>query len=227
MNEQAIIISGGSIDLEWAKHYLKQTFSLIVAADSGVHAAYTLGLCADVLIGDFDSAKPEKLKRYQRYLDEKKHPYRMQTLPTHKDVSDTEAALIWVLENAQEYQLDGIVLIGATGTRFDHTLANIHSLCQALKKQIPACIVDKHNRMYVIDSKAQCVISKSSQYGDYISLFPLTSVAKGVSATGFAYPLEKQDLYMGCSLGLSNELVEDEGKLSVQEGILAVIESKD
>jgi thiamine pyrophosphokinase len=48
--------------------------------------------------------------------------------PIYKDLTDTEMALTWAIQQ----QAEEIILLGVTGTRFDHTLANVHLLRSSL-----------------------------------------------------------------------------------------------
>lgn len=56
-----------------------------------------------------------------------------------------------------------------------------------------------------------------------VSIFSATSTAADVSATGMFYPLCAATLNNRSSLGLSNELVQPKGRISVQSGTLFVV----
>ena len=49
----------------------------------------------------------------------------------------------------------------------------------------------------------------------------------GVTITGVKYPLDNYDMYGFNTLGISNEIVDDEATISIKDGILLVIESND
>ena len=70
-------------------------------------------------------------------------------------------------------------------------------------------------------------IKKGEQYGKYVSLLPLTTEVKGLTLEGFYYPLHKFTLTSYTSIGISNEIVEEEARISFDEGVLVMIESKD
>ena len=61
----------------------------------------------------------------------------------------------------------------------------------------------------------------------YLSLLPLSDTVSGVTLTGFRYPLTEAVLRRSDSLGVSNELVEEEGEIRLRSGMLFVIESRD
>jgi thiamine pyrophosphokinase len=70
-------------------------------------------------------------------------------------------------------------------------------------------------------------ILKSQQYGSFVSLLPFTEQVRGLTLKGFKYPLDKIILTAGSSLGISNEIKEDEGIVEFASGILLVTESRD
>ena len=51
--------------------------------------------------------------------------------------------------------------------------------------------------------------------------------AKGVTLEGMKYPSEDIDMFCFSSLGVSNEIVSQKAKISVKQGVLLVIESRD
>ena len=59
------------------------------------------------------------------------------------------------------------------------------------------------------------VMQKKEAFGDYISLIPYTEKVTGITLTGFYYPLDHAELTLGISLGISNELVDDVGVISM------------
>jgi thiamine pyrophosphokinase len=138
-----------------------------------------------------------------------------------KDKTDTHIAL----EMAFTHNPSVIDLVGATGSRMDHTIANMDLLLLALNRGIHARIFDSNNKIYLMNKSF--IINKNSQYGDFISLISFSFQVKGLSLHGFKYPLNGITLTAGSSLGISNELIADEGRVEFDEGILAVFESRD
>ncbi|MNI82713.1 Thiamine pyrophosphokinase [compost metagenome] len=114
-------------------------------------------------------------------------------------------------------------MIGALGSRFDHTLANVHMLLRAMHHQISASIIDQNN--YVTLTGSSCTVENRGF--KYVSLLPLTPEVTGINLEGFMYPLEDATLKIGQSLGISNRLVASEGKVRIESGFLLIIQSKD
>jgi len=85
--------------------------------------------------------------------------------------------------------------------------------------------MDANNKIYL---KKECfTIKKNMQYGNYVSLLPFTEKVFGLTLKGFKYPLNNVILTSGVSLGISNEIKEEEVLVEISEGILLVIEAKD
>ncbi len=107
----------------------------------------------------------------------------------------------------------------------DHMIGNIHLLFPCLQKGIEAYILDSKNRIYLIDGERK--FYKENLWGKYISFLPLTEKVKGITLTGFKYPLFEKDIEIGSSLCISNELAEEVGTVTFADGVLIVVESHD
>ena len=57
--------------------------------------------------------------------------------------------------------------------------------------------------------------------------FAFGETVRGLTLTGFRYPLNDYDMESVSALGVSNELTAAEGIISMKSGTLVVIESKD
>lgn len=216
---KTLIVSGGYLESEFAYDYIKKhPCELIIAVDSGLKFFYEQGLIPDYIVGDFDSVKPEILHYFQSL--EQKKPVILQFQP-EKDETDTELAMRTAIEKGSKM----IHLLGATGSRVDHMMGNVHLLGAAMKQGVECWMVDKHNRMRMIEYGI--TLKQQEQYGNYVSLFPFTEQVRGLTLTGFKYPLDHYTLECYHSLGVSNEIVEAKAEISFDEGVLLVIEAKD
>lgn len=113
---------------------------------------------------------------------------------------------------------------GGIGTRIDHTLANINILMESLKKSIDCKIINENNEIQLIEKKVE--LKKDNNY-KYVSLLPLTTTVEKVTLKGFKYSLNKADLKIGESIGISNEQLEEFATIDMEKGILILIRSKD
>mgnify|MGYP002620794110 CR=1 FL=1 len=141
--------------------------------------------------------------------------------PVWKDLTDAEMAFEYALsQGVQE-----ILMLGVTGTRLDHTLANLHLLAAAEQHGVQAVIIDPHNEIRLATSRQPLTIVPSGYR--YVSLLPLTWQVTGITLAGFLYPLEDAVLTLGMTRGISNELIADRGTIELKSGQLLVIQSRD
>lgn len=213
---RAVIISGGRADIEFIRRELAGEFyDMLIAADSGLETCHALGIMPDVMLGDYDSVSGQ-IKEYYQSCGVQAFTY-----PEKKDETDTELAVKFAINK----HAGQIILYRATGSRMDHTLANLFLLQLGLEHGIDMQIRDKYNRIRLV--KGKFVLQKPAQFGNYISLLPLSQTVEDICLTGFRYPLEHARMVQGSSLGISNVLEEEQGVISAGSGILILIESKD
>ena len=89
---------------------------LTIACDRAALYRLAWGHSVDVAIGDFDSVT---VKEQHWIVNQVKHCV---TLPTAKDDTDSQAAVLWFFER---YPLGELWVYGALGGRIDHTLVNL------------------------------------------------------------------------------------------------------
>lgn len=144
----------------------------------------------------------------------------MQKLNPEKDLTDTEAGI----DLAIKLKSTQITIIGAIGTRQDHTIANIHILKKALDKNIKSKIINEKNEIELINK--DIVLKKDNKY-KYISIIPLTSKVTELTIEGMKYSLKNYTLEIGNSLGISNEQIDEFAEIKIKSGILIIIKSRD
>ncbi len=71
------------------------------------------------------------------------------------------------------------------------------------------------------------MLKKSESYGPYFSLFPLGHEVYGFSIRGAKYPLRDHTLTPYDSLCVSNQMEEEEVKISFSTGIVILMETRD
>lgn len=216
---KGLIVTGGKLDLAFARSFLKEHyFDKIIAVDAGLAAADALGLVPDYVVGDFDTADAGLVAKY------KKMPHIVwEVHKPEKDETDTELAR----SCAVALGCGEIVFLGATGGRLDHLLGNIHVLYDCLQRGIAAYILDSQNKLYLLDEgKTFC---RDRQWGRYVSFLPYTEEVRRITLRGFRYPLTEKDIRRGEGAGLciSNEIVGDQAEIRFGDGILICVESHD
>lgn len=250
-----MIISGGKIEDDFAMDFYR-SFSpdYVIGADRGLEFLFRHKLPADYILGDFDSVSEEAFLYYS------KTDIPLERFKSEKDETDTELAVDKAMELLQTEDIKNqkdlprrehqVCILGATGSRLDHVLGNLHLLVEPLSKGISVQLVDEHNRIRLLVpgtyylckqeiSEKSCLtrqeILEDCQYtrleiwGDYVSLIPFSDVVSGLTLNGFKYPLTDFTLnkYKVKGLGISNELSEAQATFSFQKGLLIFMESRD
>lgn len=209
---KAVVICNGSItDYEYMKKYLREA-RLLICADGGARHARAFGVRPDVLLGDFDSISEEVLKAYRAEGIE------TVTFPSEKDMTDTELAA----EYAVSRGCTEITFLAAIGTRMDHSLANIFLLKKLLEKGITGVIADEHNEITLIKDEIRLEREDAR-----ITLLPLSQRVNGVNTEGLYYTLKDAMLEMGTTWGVSNEFAADKASVTIKDGLLLIMKSRD
>lgn len=210
MKRVLIFADGESSHLGFYNDQLEEG-DYIICADGGTNIACLAGIIPDIVMGDFDSINKEVVE------DLKLSKTEFIEFSPEKDESDLELALLKAIEMKPEE----VIIFGALGKRLDHLMANLMLLTIPLEAGIKCSILEKNYEVYLIDD---CIkINKGK--GGFISLFPLTAVVEGIETQGLKYPLKNEDLYLGPSRGLSNELIEKEAIIKIKTGKLLIIKT--
>lgn len=212
MNKRILLFTGGNLG-EWALEEIK-TNDFLVGVDRGALFLLQHDYPPHIALGDFDSVTPEEAAKIQTLSGDF-----LSCDPVMKDLTDTEMAFSWALQQRPSE----IIILGGLGSRFDHSLANVHLLLKGLKTGVPTGLLDEKNELRLMDK--QLTVTKGSF--SHVSLLPLSMEVTGINLEGFQYPLHDATLTIGDSLGISNILVEQEGSITIGSGYLLVIKSKD
>jgi len=210
-----------------ASYFARCHWDCIVAADAGLRVCDEAGIMPGIIVGDFDSLMPRRDGKKQdlsgmRLLEKyEKAGVTIRRFRPEKDDTDTQIAV----EAAMERGCTQIHVLGGTGTRLDHMLGNLQVMEMALNRGAAMILVDVHNRVTM--HNVPFVISKAEQWGGYISFIPWGGDVAGLTLRGFKYPLEGAVLSHAVSLGISNELAQDVGEVSMAEGKLIMVEAAD
>ena len=214
MSKKACIITGGELSEKFLADYLdKHPSELRIVVDGALEITHGLGVKPDFIVGDFDTVNQELLEHYEKDI--------ILRHPPEKDQTDTELAI----ETALNSGCNHLVFFGATGSRLDHSLGNIFLLENLLKQGVEAEILNENNRLYL--KNQDFVLKRKEAQGDFVSLLPLTETVENVTLSGFKYPVENLTFYREKTLGISNEITEEEARAEFSQGIFIVVESRD
>ena len=210
---KCVIIANG--DLEYTSDIIKiiKNAQMIISSDGGARHLRMLNISPHVMIGDFDSINQDDLSFF------KKKEIKILNFPLKKNHTDTELCVSYALEK----KTSDITFLGVTGSRLDHTLANIFLLKKLAKLNIEARIIDKHNEIFIVTN----FIELKGKPKELLSIIPVTQKVTGITLTGLEYPLKNASMQMGDSLGISNVFKKSVVSISIKSGVLIVTRSKD
>ncbi|NLN66455.1 MAG: thiamine diphosphokinase [Clostridiaceae bacterium] len=208
-----LVVGSGNME---SVELLRQTAALaelLICVDGGARYFQKADITPHVLLGDFDSIEQDTLRAYETEGVE------VVRFSPRKDYTDMELALNYAVEHGATR----IFIMGATGSRVDHSISNVQLLHKLLDADVRGIILDDKNRIYLIKDK----ITIGRMEGYKLSLVPATPVVEGIVTEGLVWPLFNYTMKMGAGIGISNEFSEDKATVRIGSGRMYVILSKD
>jgi len=187
----------------------------VIAVDGGLSYCGLLGLEPHLILGDFDSVSDREAEAIEAL--ERQIPNRIIRLPREKDDTDMLAALKEGL--ARGYRQFRIY--AGMGGRLDHTIANIQCLLYLKNHDATGYLMDGAGMILVI--RNETVHFRKGLKGSYLSLFSMVEETRGVTIKGMKYPLKDAVVKNDFPIGISNEFLDTEAAVSVENGVLACI----
>jgi thiamine pyrophosphokinase len=187
----------------------------VIAADGGALALERWGITPQLVVGDLDSLGFDKADELG------KRGAKVIPFPAEKDQSDLELAMRYALETGA----DDIVLVGVFGGRIDHLLANAMLLADAVYRRRGVRAVHGTTQVRAVFANERAAID--GPVGTIVTLLPVRGDAAGVRTQGLRYPLTVETLHFGRSRGLSNVVSSLPAWVSVDQGVLLLIEERE
>ncbi|NLX70391.1 MAG: thiamine diphosphokinase [Clostridiales bacterium] len=210
---KVLIIANGDIgDSRKVKDVLPAA-DYVICADGGLRHAKELGLVPDLILGDFDSLAHGVLEEYRTA------GVPIRKYPQDKDKTDTQIAVDIAIDMGATH----VYLLGAFGSRWDHSYANMMMLYRLAKRNIEAWILDAHNIVMVSNG----VVRIKGQAGQFISLLPLGEDVHIISTQGLKYPIIDKWLPLDFPYGISNVFVQPYAEIQIGEGWLIIVKASD
>ena len=181
----------------------KRPGDLIIAADGGLNHVRHMGLTPDVLLGDFDS------------LGSIPDVPGCIVLPREKDDTDMVAAAREGL--ARGYR--NFIILGGTGGRADHTLANVQLLAFLKAQGADGLLMGEQNVMSLLCEETRCY---PAGLDGYLSILAYGGEAL-VDLYGLKYARERIVMTPAYPLGTSNEFTGQPARIAVRQGSVLVI----
>ena len=203
-----IVLAGGDAVDDRLRAALPRA-DLVIAADSGLEQAATLGLTVDLVVGDFDSVDPEALAAAVRAgVTVERHP-------AAKDYTDLELAVLAAKQRGATH----VTIVGATGGRIDHELANLMLLGSPDYASLHLEAIAAGGRIVAVHDRLDITGSP----GDLVTLIAVGGPAVGVRTEGLRYPLRDETLVPGSTRGVSNVLLETSATVELRRGALLAL----
>lgn len=162
--------------------------SRAIAADSGMAHAHALNLEVELWVGDFDSASPDLMARYEHVARE--------VYPQAKDASDSELAV----DAAVRRGASDIVLVGGFGGQSDHALSHVMLAVKLARQGFAAMVTSGYEEAHPL-IPGRCRLELPA--GSRLSVIALSDLG-ALSLAGVEWPLDKRDVGFGSTLILSN-----------------------
>ena len=193
MMKEAIILANGTFPTHKVSVNFLKKANFLICCDGAANKLRNIDTKPDLIIGDLDSIDKDLKKKYKNILLHN----------TSQENNDLSKAIDWCVE----HQFDAVKILGATGEREDHTIANI-ALLTEYQKNIQV-------QMYT-DTGFFSPIKESSDFlsykGQQVSIFSLNPELE-ISSKNLKYPL--QDLKLSSWWkGTLNESISDRFSIS-------------
>lgn len=210
---KALIISGGNPPSEKLVNSILNKVDIVIGADKGCDTLDKFNIKTDYILGDFDSVNVKTLLAFEE-KGIKKYKFKKE-----KDDTDTKIAVDLAIEKGAKE----IYMLGVTGTRLDHTLANIGLLGYCLDKGVRAYIVDENNYMYVTNKG----LNLKGKKGQVISFRAYKEDIINFNIKGSLYDLKNYNLSVNDGITTSNEFVDSNISISFDSGTVMIIYTKE
>ncbi len=197
---RALVVANGERPSAALVAELRPAADAVVAADGGADTVLALGLTPDIVIGDLDSLSsaarkaipPERIRR-----------------DTNAGATDLEKAIAYCLTEGY----DTLDIVGASGGRADHALANLSVLVR-YGREAQIRLVDERFAIELVAGEAEV----RGPIGTVVSLVAI-GPCEGVSTSGLRWELEEASLAFSAR-GVHNEIARAPAQVSVRSGDL-------
>ena len=207
--KRCLLVGAAPADSAGLEYILEtQQFDAIYAVDGGYAELEKRGIVPDAVFGDFDSLG-----------DAPKHPTVFE-FDTHKDFTDMD----WVINHAVQLGFAELVICNAFVGRLDHTLGNLQLLVQAASRGVRVWGIEEDEAIAPLVAPGPfSSLSFSEGAWGTCSVISHSDVARGVCEEGLEYSLDDAICVNRALWGVSNELIGDPARISLDEGSLWVL----
>jgi thiamine pyrophosphokinase len=199
--KHALVICNGEMPSQKLLVPLLKKKPFIICADGGANKARSFNILPHFIIGDLDSIT-QKTRYYFSSVPIIHNP--------DQNSTDLEKTLDYLLTNS----FASATIIGATGDRPDHTMANF-SILMKYHRKISLQFFDERCMADIVYKKKRF----TAEIGQQISLMPMGKCS-GITTQGLKFPLKNETLELGVREGSSNEAVKNSITITLKSGSL-------
>ncbi len=209
-----LVLAGDPPGIELLTREMERA-DLVVAVDGGANGFYESDDQPDLLLGDMDSATLD--------FNDKT---RLIKLPDQNH-TDLQKGLEYL---SQHYQIDSLVLLGATGKRTDHLLNNLQ-ICAILPQEIPLTLINdfinphtsgrpfREEVIYRLTPSSNTDLRVS--VNSTLSMFTVTEF-EGLCSSGLKWELEHLSSVESHFISQSNKTMRSDPSFSLKSGCVYI-----
>ena len=219
---EVVIVLGGPNTKEGIKDLLENRYGKVyedfrfVGVDGGALRLLDQRLPMEVAIGDFDSVTKDQRGLIHEVANT------IVELPSEKDDTDFEAALLWVKEH---YEGTPIHVLGSFGGRVDHEISTLWTMMRPdLAPLIPYVVFEDATNVVNFIQPGTYTIEKMD-FTKYLSFISMTPV-ENVTLVDVKYTLDSKSYEYPVAL-VSNEFTGDKMTISFTKGLILVAQTRD
>lgn len=179
-------------------------YNIVVAVDGGLN--HLKNFTPHYVIGDFDSIDKKLLENINSNV----------IFKNNQDESDFLFALKYITKKYSN--IENIDVICATGDRIDHTICSIFTL---INFDVNIKIIGINENIYVLKNNT---INLKTKINTTISIIPLTDI-KNIKSSGLKWEYNNNNLSLGFVNGISNLSTKENVLISVESGIILIVEN--
>ena len=201
---EILIVANGTVK---NRNFYKKTIKkadIIVAADGGADNCIKLGISPDYVVGDLDSISDKAKEKFKKNTIHDKD----------QNTTDLEKAI----NLAKKFKCKNLTIIGAIGSRMDHTISNIMAL---FKTKNPSKIIDESNEIFAVEKETEIRGKK----GDIVSIIPVSRV-EGLACHGLKWNVKNKNVDAGWT-GTSNIMTGSKANVKLKSGKIIIIKAKE
>ncbi|MGA7270056.1 MAG: thiamine diphosphokinase [Acidimicrobiia bacterium] len=204
--KSVVVFAGGEPIPSWSEGEIPDD-AYLIAADSGLDQALSLGLDVDLVVGDMDSVGEDALRITTATLER---------YSPDKDATDLELAL----QAAMERDPLQVTVLGGQGGRFDHLMGTMMLLTSERWAGVELEWVASRARVRIV--RAGTTLHGAA--GSTLTLLAVAGPVRQISTTGLRWNLSDETLWPGSTRGVSNVFAGPVATVRLDSGTLVAIQ---